>query len=781
VSVKGGTLVSARETFEAGFFRFAATEGWFLGIWHKNVPERTYVWVGNREAPLYSSNGTLEIYEDVWSSTRNERRENSSSSSSTTTVAQLLENGNLVLKDPNKDTPEDFFWQSFDEPTDTILPELKLLWHYQKVHMNKYLTSWRAVDDPQPGDSVLRFENAEYPVLTTWRNAFPIYRSGPWNGTKFIGAPPLFRLTWKAQQVSCLSIITDNRSYTRVQLCHDGSVRHYAWNQTRKKWDQPWSSFLEVCDMYNQCTPNAYCSRGVSSLVCECIPGFEYSGLNVTRKECVRKKRGTCNGDHFSLLPKMNLPDTYKAKSYPSITKPEQCGEICLGDCSCTAYSISRSLETGNRSCITWSGDLVDIRSYSDEGLDLYVRTAAGRGKKKSETGLIVGTCVCFSVVLALFALFCYCKRKKKREDREKERATTAAASIEIMTPRERENAIEDQISAPMDFAMILNATDNFSQEIGHGGFGYVYKGVLASGEEIAVKKLSEISKQGLDEFRTEVRSISRLRHLNIVRLSGWSVYKEEKLLIYEYLVNGSLERHLFGGGELNWETRFHIIKGVTQGLAYIEEGGYDLILHRDLKPDNILLDRDMTPKISDFGLARMCARSEKEVFTQHTAGTHGYVSLESLLHGIFSSASDVFSFGVIVLEIVNGKRNRSFSSSIGYLLGYAWNKYNEGNWSEIIDEKIRQDCVDSWQVLRCIEVGLLCSQYFARDRPKISLVVAQLQQETIEIQKPKHPGYYPIDEGKRGIPSSSNVKGESSTSTSNTVNGYTFSEIDAR
>ncbi|KAG2282425.1 hypothetical protein Bca52824_053645 [Brassica carinata] len=696
VSVKGGTLVSARETFEAGFFRFAATEGWFLGIWYKNVPERTYVWVGNREAPLYSSNGTLEIYEDVWSSTRNERRENSSSSSSTTTVAQLLENGNLVLKDPNKDTPEDFFWQSFDEPTDTILPELKLLWHYQKVHMNKYLTSWRAVDDPQPGDSVLRFENAEYPVLTTWRNAFPIYRSGPWNGTKFIGAPPLFRLTWKAQQVSCLSIITDNRSYTRVQLCHDGSVRHYAWNQTRKKWDQPWSSFLEVCDMYNQCTPNAYCTRGVSSLVCECIPGFEYSGLN--------------------------------AKSYPSITKPEQCGEICLGDCDCTAYSISRSLETGNRSCITWSGDLVDIRSYSDEGLDLYVRTAA-----------------------------------------------------EIMTPRERENAIEDQISAPMDFAMILNATDNFSQEIGHGGFGYVYKGVLASGEEIAVKKLSEISKQGLDEFRTEVRSISRLRHLNIVRLYGWSVYKEEKLLIYEYLVNGSLERHLFGGGELNWETRFHIIKGVAQGLAYIEEGGYDLILHRDLKPDNILLDRDMTPKISDFGLARMCARSEKEVFTQHTAGTHGYVSLESLLHGIFSSASDVFSFGVIVLEIVNGKRNRSFSSSIGYLLGYAWNKYNEGNWSEIIDEKIRQDCVDSWQVLRCIEVGLLCSQYFARDRPKISLVVAQLQQETIEIQKPKHPGYYPIDEGKRGIPSSSNVKGESSTSTSNTVNGYTFSEIDAR
>ncbi|KAL0668263.1 hypothetical protein Bca4012_030967 [Brassica carinata] len=384
----------------------------------------------------------------------------------------------------------------------------------------------------------------------------------------------------------------------------------------------------------------------------------------------------------------MNFPDAYNARSYPAINKPEQCGGICLGDCSCTAYSISRSLETGNRNCITWSGDLVDIRSYSDEG----AKHLCANGGWEEE--------------------------KQNRIDRR-----------------------------------------YLCLHLGFGSFG-----VLASGEEIAVKKLSEISKQGLDEFRTEVRSISGLRHINIARLYGWSVYKEEKLLIYEYLVNGSLERHLFGGGELNWQTRFHIIKGVAQGLAYIEEGRYNLILHRDLKPDNILLDRDMTPKISDFGLARMCARSEKEVFTQHTAGTHGYISPESLLDGIFSSASDVFSFGVIVLEIVNGKRNRSFSSSIGYLLGYAWNKYNEGNWSEIIDEKIRQDCVESWQVLRCIEVGLLCSQYFARDRPKISLVVAQLQEETIEIQKPKRPGFYPIDEGESGIPSSSNLQGESST-----------------
>ncbi|XP_056860073.1 S-locus-specific glycoprotein S6-like [Raphanus sativus] len=388
VTVKGGTLVSSRETFEAGFFRFAGRESWFLGIWYKNVPERTYVWVGNRKDPLHSSNGTLEIYDDhelvirdksnlaVRFSTRNERRENSSS---TTTVAQLLENGNLVLKDPNNDNPEDFFWQSFHEPTDTILPEMKVLWNYQK----KYLTSWRALDDPQPGNYVFKSGSAEYPVLATWhKDVVPIYRSGPWNGNKFIGAPPLFRLAWIDEQILYLSITTtENKSYTRVQLDHEGSVRHYSSNQRSRKWDQQWSSSLEQCDLYYSCTPNAYCSVVSSSKVCECIPGF---GLNVTTKECVRKKNGICNGDnHFSLISKMNLPDTYKVKPYLSITKPKQCRKICRWDCSCTAYTISISLETGNRSCITWSGHLVDLRSYSDEGVDLYVRTA-GRGSSNN-------------------------------------------------------------------------------------------------------------------------------------------------------------------------------------------------------------------------------------------------------------------------------------------------------------------------------------------------------------------------------------------------------------
>ncbi|KAH0884343.1 LOW QUALITY PROTEIN: hypothetical protein HID58_060439, partial [Brassica napus] len=695
VSVKGGgTLVSARETFEAGFFRFAATEGWFLGIWYKNVPERTYVWVGNREEPLLSSDGNLEVYDGklvirdksnaVWSLTRNERRKSSS-----TTVAQLLDNGKFVLKDPNNDNPEDFF--SFEEPTDTILPEMKLVWHFR----NKYLASWRAVDDPQPGD--YEFKNAQYPVLSTWLKALPIYSSGPWNGTKFIGAPPL----------------------------------HYAWNQSRKKWDQQWSSFLEECDLYRRCTPNAYCHPGVSSSVCECIPGFEYSAINVISEECVRKKHGACNGDHFSLLPKMNFPDAYNARSYPAINKRNNAVAFALG--------IAVVLQTGNRNCITWSGDLVDIRSYSDEGQDLYVRTAAGHGKKKSKTGLIVGTCVCISHYFAT--------ARGKRSEGEKEKELPPLHQL----GKRRRN--RGSTICPNGFC---DDTECHTQLLSRDRTRWIW-GVLASGEEIAVKKLSEISKQGLDEFCTEVRSISRLRHINIARLYGWSVYKEEKLLIYEYLVNGSLERHLFGGGELNWQTRFHIIKGVAKGLAYIEEGGYNLILHRDLKPDNILLHRDMTPKISDFGLARMCARSEKEVFTQHTAGTHGYISPESLLDGIFSSASDVFSFGVIVLEIVNGKRNRSFSSSIGYLLGYE-------TGVKSLMRRFRQDCVESWQVLRCIEVGLLCSQYFARDRPKISLVVAQLQEETIEIQKPKRPDFYPIDEGKSGIPSSSNLQGESST-----------------
>uniref|UniRef100_A0A0D3C9C2 Apple domain-containing protein n=1 Tax=Brassica oleracea var. oleracea TaxID=109376 RepID=A0A0D3C9C2_BRAOL len=373
VSVKG---VSSKGTFEAGFFRSAGTESWFLGIWYKNVAERTYVWVEERVLLLHQQQ-------------------------------QLLENGNLVLKDVNNDNPEDFFWQSFDEPTDTILPEMKLLWNYQ----NRYLTSWRALDDPRPGNYVFRFETPQYPVLSIWYKAFLLYRSGPWNGYKFIGAPSLFRLEWKDQQISYLSINTTTTSpdYTRVQLDNDGSVRHYTLESNSQKVGPA----MELIPLYSE------------RLLSECIPGFEFGSLNVTTKECVQKKNGTCNGDdHFSLVRKMNLPDSRNAKSNPSITKPEQCGKICLGDCTCTAYSISISLETDNWSCITWSRDLLDLRSYFEEGLDLYVRTA---GKKKSKTGLIVGTCVCILVVLALLPLFCYWRRKKKRE---RERATTAASSI---------------------------------------------------------------------------------------------------------------------------------------------------------------------------------------------------------------------------------------------------------------------------------------------------------------------------------------------------------------
>ena len=252
---------------------------------------------------------------------------------------------------------------------------MKLLWNYQ----NRYLTSWRALDDPRPGNYVFRFETPQYPVLAIWYKAFLLYRSGPWNGYKFIGAPPLFRLEWKDQQTSYLSINTTTSSaYTRVQLYNDGSMRHYTWNQRVKKWDQQWSLSPDQCEVHRACNGNAYCRVGSSSLACECIPGFEFSSMNVTTKECVQKKNGTCNGDdHFSLVRKMNLPDSRNAKSNPSITKPEQCGKICLGDCTCTAYSMSIiSLETDNWSCITWSGDLLDLRSYFDEGLDLYVRTA---------------------------------------------------------------------------------------------------------------------------------------------------------------------------------------------------------------------------------------------------------------------------------------------------------------------------------------------------------------------------------------------------------------------
>ncbi|KAL8126728.1 hypothetical protein AgCh_013851 [Apium graveolens] len=327
----------------------------------------------------------------------------------------------------------------------------------------------------------------------------------------------------------------------------------------------------------------------------------------------------------------------------------------------------------------------------------------------------------------------------------------------------------------------ILAATNNFSlaHQLGQGGFGPVYKGKFAGGKEIAVKRLSSNSGQGLMEFKNEVLLIAKLQHRNLVRLLGYCMKKDEKILLYEYMPNRSVDAFIFDeklSMLLNWRTRFDIILGVARGLLYLHQDSRLRIIHRDMKASNILLDEEMCPKISDFGLARIVGGAETESNTNRIMGTYGYMAPEYALEGLFSVKSDAFSFGVVVLEIISGKKNTGFYGSqlAMNLLGYAWTLWKEEKPMALLDETLVGSCSDN-EVLKCIMVGLLCVQEDPNDRPSMSKVVYMLSSETETIPNPKQPAFVTRNRIS-GTTSSSSNKPETQSK-----NEITLSEVDGR
>ncbi|KAJ4833174.1 hypothetical protein Tsubulata_016042 [Turnera subulata] len=308
-------------------------------------------------------------------------------------------------------------------------------------------------------------------------------------------------------------------------------------------------------------------------------------------------------------------------------------------------------------------------------------------------------------------------------------------------------------VEVPMfDLDTLSLATNNFSKAniIGAGGFGSVYKGQLLTGQEIAVKKLSRNSRQGVQEFRNEVVLIAKLQHKNLVGLVGSCIQGEDRMLIYEYMPNKSLDYFIFDGersASMGWQTRFSIVLGIARGLLYLHQDSKLQIIHRDLKPSNILLDSNLNSKISDFGLARICGDDGNEAKTDRVVGTLGYMSPEYAIDGTFSVKSDVFSLGVILLEIVSGKKNRGFfhPDHRHNLLGHAWLLWSQDKALELMDPSLEETCIES-QVVRCIHVGLLCVQKHPDDRPAMSSVVFMLGNEGVVLAQPKEPGFFFVE-----------------------------------
>ncbi|XP_048442910.1 cold-responsive protein kinase 1 isoform X2 [Pyrus x bretschneideri] len=276
-------------------------------------------------------------------------------------------------------------------------------------------------------------------------------------------------------------------------------------------------------------------------------------------------------------------------------------------------------------------------------------------------------------------------------------------------------------------------ATENFSEEnkIGQGGFGSVYKGTLKDGTLVAIKELSAESSQGLREFLTEIEVIATVEHDNLVKLYGCCAEGDHRILVYGYLENNSLAQTLLGRGysgiQFTWLTRCKICIGVARGLAYLHEEVSPHIIHRDIKASNILLDKDLSPKISDFGLAKFIAPNLTHVSTR-VAGTTGYLAPEYAIRGQVTRKADIYSFGVLLLEIVCGRSNtnRQLSPKDQYLLARAWEHHERGQLVELVDASLNGN-FDVEEACRFLKVGLLCTQDMPKLRPSMSTVVQML------------------------------------------------------
>ncbi|XVE85439.1 hypothetical protein DITRI_Ditri17bG0091100 [Diplodiscus trichospermus] len=327
----------------------------------------------------------------------------------------------------------------------------------------------------------------------------------------------------------------------------------------------------------------------------------------------------------------------------------------------------------------------------------------------------------------------------------------TLMKAFKFNSGKEKQNeegleTIAQQEQKHFSLASLVAATKDFHShhKLGEGGFGPVYRGKLDDGREIAVKKLSQSSKQGKKEFENEAKLLARVQHRNVVNLLGYCAQGAEKLLVYEYVTNQSLDKILFKPNkkeELDWKRRYEIIIGIARGLLYLHQDSHNRIIHRDIKASNILLDDKWIPKIADFGMARLFPEDQTHVNTR-IAGTNGYMAPKYVMHGRLSEKADVFSFGVLVLELISGRRNSSFSSNGDNqnLLDWAYRLYKKGKSLDIMDSAIVPSAPPE-QVATCIQIGLLCTQGDAQLRPDMHRVVIMLSKKPGNLEEPTRPG----------------------------------------
>ncbi|XP_048228804.1 G-type lectin S-receptor-like serine/threonine-protein kinase At5g24080 isoform X2 [Ricinus communis] len=696
----------------------------------------------------------------------------SNTSDSGVETAVMTESGNFVLYGSSTNHS---VWQSFEHPSDTLLPNQPLTVSLEltspKSPIDGGYYSLKMLQQPTSLSLALTYNLPESYDASPEAYANYSYWPGPdisnvtgdvlavlneagsfgiVYGESSSGAVYVYKndgdyngLSSSTNQSTRLSVIR------RLILESNGNLRLYRWDNDvngSRQWVPEWAAVSNPCDIAGVCG-NGICNldRSKTNASCTCLPGTSKvdNGIQCSENSLLIGKCDSPNVNQTSdfkiaAVQQTNyyFPDFSVIANYSDIPTVSKCGDACLSACECVASVYG--LDDEKPYC--WLLGSLDFGGYEDPGSTLFVKVKSngllegdkeesgdGSGISKEKV-LVLPIVLSVTFIFGLLCLLLYYNVHRKRALR-----------------RAMENALILS-GAPINFSYrdLQIHTSNFSQLLGTGGFGSVYKGSLSDGTLIAVKKLDKVLPHGQKEFITEVNTIGSMHHMNLVRLCGYCSEGSQRLLVYEFTKNGSLDKWIFPSYNcrdrlLDWTTRFNIAIATAQGIAYFHEQCRNRIIHCDIKPENILLDENFCPKVSDFGLAKLMGREHSHVVTM-VRGTRGYLAPEWVSNRPITVKADVYSYGMLLLEIIGGRRNldMSYDAQDFFYPGWAFKEMTNGMPMKAADRRL-EGAVKEEELMRALKVAFWCIQDEVFTRPSMGEVVKMLE-GSMDINTPPMP-----------------------------------------
>ncbi|XP_058083720.1 putative receptor protein kinase ZmPK1 [Magnolia sinica] len=742
-------LVSPDGTFSAGFHPIG-DNAYFFAIWFNQSTIFTPVWMANRDYPVNGRRSILSLRRDGNLILRDGRRSTiwTTNTTSNSSVQLRLENtGNLILQKSQENVT---LWQSFDFPTDTVLPQ-------QLLTKSSKLISSRSRTNYSSGFYSLYFDNDNIlRLLYNGPTISSVYWPDPGSVSWNVG-----RTTYNNSRIAIFDPLgqfhsSDDLKFIssdfglgpkrRLTMDFDGNVRLYSLNEKNGTWAVSWQAITRSCTIHGLCGPNGVCNHAPERR-CTCLPGFKVKDPTDWSQGCEPTFNLSCdtNASSFFSIAKV---DYYGYDfNYTENLTLEQCKNICLQLCSCKAFMYHMD---GLGRCYPKTLLLNGYRELSFSGI-MYIKVP--RNRTFSRENFTDGIKLKCSPKAPIELPRTYERKQENISIKYILFFVSALGGVELVfiligcwymfINNHDSNAIEQgYLFAATGFKKfsydeLKKATGNFSEEIGRGGAGVVYKGVLSDQRVVAIKRLEGID-QGEAEFLAEVSTIGRINHMNLIQMWGFCAEGKHRLLVYEYMEHGSLAENLFSNS-LDWVKLFEIAIGTAKGLAYLHEECLEWVLHCDIKPQNILLDGDYKPKVADFGLSKLLDRRRNDRSSFSTVrGTRGYMAPEWILNLPITSKVDVYSYGIVMLEMVTGRRATGFhdldegGEGGGRLVPWVRDVMNGGASSEQRSiEEIMDPRIDSGYDLVKMEllvrVALQCVEEERDARPTMSQVAEML------------------------------------------------------